>query len=186
MAASKAAVLAIDLINPFDFPGAAPLLRETRIVLPTIRRVLLRARKAGVPVLYCNDNFGRWRSDFRGNVELCAGEDAAGAPVVREVLPSPDDYFVLKPKHSAFFETPLRMLLNRLGVGRLVLVGIAADSCILATALDAHALEYEVAVVRDAVAAQTRARTRRTLRILQTDRPVRVVSARSALSWIAA
>ncbi|MFC4821482.1 cysteine hydrolase family protein [Dokdonella ginsengisoli] len=186
MTERDAAVLAIDLIHPFDFPGAVALLRETRRVVPTIRRVLHRARRAGVPVLYCNDNFGQWRSDFRGNVDLCAGEGAAGAQVVREVLPSPDDYFVLKPKHSAFFETPLRSLLNQLGVKRLVLMGIAADSCILATALDAHLLEYEVAVVRDAVASQTLARTRRALHILRTDRPVRVVAARAALSWIGA
>lgn len=186
MRGGGAAVLAIDLINPFAFPGAAALLRETRAVLPAIRRVLRRARKAGVPVLYCNDNFGQWRSDFRSNVDLCAGEAAAGADVVREVLPSPDDYFVLKPKHSAFFETPLRILLNQLGVRRLALVGIAADSCILATALDAHILEYEVAVVRDAVASQSRARTRSALEILEVDRPIRVIAARSALSWIGA
>jgi nicotinamidase-related amidase len=186
MTVGKAAVLAIDLINPFDFPGAAPLLRETRLVLPAMRRVLRRARSAGVPVLYCNDNFGQWRSDFRSNVDLCAGENAAGAQVVREVLPSPDDYFVLKPKHSAFFETPLRILLNQLGVRRLALIGVAADSCILATALDAHTLEYEVAVVRDAVASQSRIRTRRALQILKTDRPVRVVAVRAALSWIGA
>jgi nicotinamidase-related amidase len=186
MADPASAVLVIDLINPFDFPGAAPLLRETRKIVPTVRRVLRRARAAGVPVIYCNDNFGQWRSDFRSNVDLCAGEDARGAAVVREVVPAPLDYFILKPKHSAFFETPLRILLNQLGVKRLALLGIAADSCILTTALDAHIREYEVAVVRDAVAAQTPARTRQALDILRTDRPIRVVAARAALRWIGA
>src|SRR5690242_19319311 len=132
--AKTSAVLAIDLINPFVFPGASSLLRETGRILPNVRRVLRRACDAGVPVIYCNDNFGQWRSDFRSNVDLCAGEDAAGAAIVREVVPSPLDYFVLKPKHSAFFETPLRILLNQLGVKRVALVGIAADSCVLNTA----------------------------------------------------
>ncbi|MBA8885446.1 isochorismatase family cysteine hydrolase [Dokdonella fugitiva] len=186
MPAVGAAVLAIDLINPFDFPGAAPLLRETRRVLPNMRRVLRRARTAGVPVIYCNDNFGQWRSDFRSNVDLCAGEGAVGATLVREIVPSPLDYFVLKPKHSAFFETPLRILLNQLGVKRVALIGIAADSCVLNTALDAHIREYEVAVVRDAVASATSARTRRALDLLRTDRPIRVVATRAALRWLGA
>ncbi|MGN6520333.1 MAG: isochorismatase family cysteine hydrolase [Dokdonella sp.] len=184
--ASRSAVLAIDLINPFDFPGASSLLRETNRILPNVRRVLRRARAADVPVIYCNDNFGQWRSDFRSNVDLCAGEGAAGAEVVREIVPSMLDYFVLKPKHSAFFETPLRILLNQLGVKRLALVGIAADSCVLNTALDAHMREYEVAVVRDAVASETSARTRRALELLRTDRPVRVIGTRAALRWLGA
>lgn len=179
------AVLAIDLINPFDFPGAAPLLRETKRALPKIRRILRRAREAGVPVIYCNDNFGRWQSDFRSNVDLCAGEGAMGAAVVSELAPSPLDYFVLKPKHSAFFQTPLRILLDQL-VQRLALVGIAADACVLNTALDAHVRDYDVAVVRDAVAAATPARTRRALDLLRTDRPVRVIATRAALRWIGA
>ncbi|HEU4663781.1 MAG TPA: isochorismatase family cysteine hydrolase, partial [Dokdonella sp.] len=179
-------LLAIDLINPFDFPGSAALLRQARGVLPNIRRVLRRAREARVPVIYCNDNFGQWRSDFRSNVDLCTGDGAYGAEFVREVVPSPLDYFVLKPKRSAFFETPLRILLNQLGIKRLVLVGMAADACVLNTALDAHAREYEVVVVRDAVASRTRARTRRALELVRADRPVRVIAVRAALRWIGA
>jgi nicotinamidase-related amidase len=184
--ASGSAVLAIDLINPFDFPGAAALLRETNRILPNVRRILRRAREAGVPLIYCNDNFGQWRSDFRSNVDLCTGEGARGAAVVRQVVPSAVDYFILKPKHSAFFQTPLRVLLDQLGTKRLALIGVTADACILNTALDAHVREFEVAVVRDAVASQTAARTRRALDLLATDRPVRVIATRAALGWIGA
>ncbi|MBO9664014.1 isochorismatase family cysteine hydrolase [Dokdonella sp.] len=186
MSRGNSAVLAIDLINPFDYPGAVSLLRETTKALPTMRRILRRARAAGVPVIYCNDNFGQWRSDFRTNVDHCAAEGAIGAEVVRELVPAPGDYFILKPKHSAFFETPLRILLNQLTVKRIALLGIATDSCILNTALDAHMLEFEVVVVRDAVAAQTPARSRRALEVLQTDRRIRAVAARSVLRWIGA
>ena len=106
--------------------------------------------------------------------------------MVREMVPSAIDYFVLKPKHSAFFETPLRILLNQLRVKRLVIIGIAADSCVLSTALDAYILEYEVAVVSDAVAAQTLFRARRALDVLRTDRAIRIVSTRSALRRMSA
>lgn len=186
MSRGNSAVLAIDLINPFDYPGAVALLGETTKALPNIRRILRRARAAGVPVIYCNDNFGQWRSDFRTNVDHCARAGAVGAAVVRELVPAPDDYFVLKPKHSAFFETPLRLLLNQLKVKRLALTGIATDSCILNTALDAYMLEFEVAVARDAVAAQTAVRTRRALDVLRTDRQIRLIAARSVLRWIGA
>lgn len=186
MTDSRSALLAIDLINPFDFPGAISLLREVRKIVPNVCRMLRRARKAGVPVIYCNDNFGQWRSDFRSNVDFCAGEEGAGADVVRKVVPSALDYFILKPKHSAFFETPLRILLNQLRIERLVLLGIAADSCVLNTALDAHILEYEVTVVSDAVAAQSSFRARRALDVLRTDRAIRIVATRSALRWMGA
>lgn len=179
---ARSAVLAIDLINPFDYPGATPLLREMTKVLPNIRRFLGRARAAGVPVIYCNDNFGQWRSDFQATIARCAGECAIGKTIVREIIPDADDYFVFKPKHSAFVETPLRILLNQLNVRRICLLGIAADSCILATALHGYMLEFEVAVVRDAIAAETAARKRAALEVLKAGRPIRAVLARS-ITW---
>lgn len=181
--AMTTALLAIDLINPFDFDGAPALIRTTRRILPAVRRLLDRARERGAPVIYRNDNFGRWRSNFHASVAACTREDAPGAAVVRHVLPAKDDYFVLKPRHSAFFMTPLDLLLAQLHVQRLVLVGIATDSCVLATALDAHVHRYDAAVVADAVAAQTAARQRRALDLLRTDNPVAVIRLRAALGW---
>jgi len=177
------ALIAIDLINPFDFKGAAALLRQTWTILPNLRRLLQHARKVGAPVIYCNDNFGQWRSNFHANIDACAGEGAAGAELVRHLLPAPGDYFVLKPRLSAFFQTPLDLLLEQLQAKRLVLAGIAADSCVLATAIDAHMRHYEVAVASDAVAAQTTARTQRALQLMRIDNPVRVIRTRSALRW---
>lgn len=186
MPGPTSAFLIIDVINPFDFEGAAPLLRETRGIVPTLRRLLEGTRAAGIPVIYCNDNFGRWRSDFRGNVEYCAREDGKGADVVRALLPAESDYFILKPKHSAFFETPLRLLLNQLGTERLLLAGIATDSCILSTGLDAYMREFEVTVARDAVAAQSAERSRGALDILASGRGIHIRDAQAALAWLAA
>lgn len=177
----KSALLAIDLVNPFDFDGAGALMRQTRRIVPTMQRLLRHARRRGVPIVYCNDNFGQWRSDFRANVEACAGEGAAGADIVGRLLPAPGDYFVLKPRHSAFFQTPLALLLEQLEVRSVVIMGVAADACVLMTALDALMHRYEVCVVSDAVAAQTIARARRALDILRTDNPVKVIRTRAAL-----
>ena len=150
-----AALLIIDLINLFDFPGGDGLARQTRPVARRVRALRDRFRKAGSPVIYVNDNFMHWQADFREIVAICSHPDAPGADIVEQLRPEPDDYFILKPKHSAFLATPLPLLLAKLGVRRLVLTGVAADSCILATAMDAHAREFVIEIPRDGVASRS-------------------------------
>ncbi len=158
------ALLLVDVINDFDFPGSEALVKAAEAAAVPLARLAARARKAGVPVIYVNDNFGRWRSDWRSVVAQCVAEDAPGHRVARRLRPTADDYFVLKPKHSGFFSTPLDILLRYLGADTLVLAGFAADICILLTANDAYMRDYRVVVPRDCVASNTRAKTEFTLR----------------------
>jgi len=111
-----------------------------------------RARAAGVPVIYANDNFGRWRSDLRQVVERCLGDGVRGQRLAELLAPDSDDYAVLKPKHSAFFATPLDLLLDALGCTRLVVGGFTADLCVQFTAQDAYLRDLGLVVPRDAVA----------------------------------
>jgi nicotinamidase-related amidase len=108
-----------------------------------------------VPVVYVNDNFGRWRSDFRRIVSHCIDEDVRGKPVVEMLVPDEGDYFVLKPKHSGFFNTTLDLLLEYLQVETLVITGIATDACVLFTAADAYMRDLKVIIPRDCVTALT-------------------------------
>lgn len=158
------------MVNAFDFEGADALLRETRRIVPRIVSLKRRATDAGAPIIYCNDNFGDWRSDFRAVVAECSPEERPGHALVRSIAPESEDYFILKPKHSAFYETPLESLLSDLKVRRLVLCGIAGDGCVHSTATDAHIREYEAVVLRDATASQTAERNRNALRHLETTR----------------
>jgi nicotinamidase-related amidase len=105
--------------------------------------------------VYTNDNFGSWRSDFRALVEHCLNDDVPGRPVARLLRPGPDDYFVLKPRHSAFYATPLDLLLRDLGADTLILTGIAANICVLFSANDAYIRGYRVLVPADCVASNT-------------------------------
>jgi isochorismate hydrolase len=109
----KFALLLIDVINDFDFPEADQLLKHARPMARNLLRLTRRAQKAGVPVVYVNDNFGRWKSDFRRTVEHCA-HHGRGREVVELLRPEENDYFVLKPKHSGFFSTALETLLRYL------------------------------------------------------------------------
>ncbi len=152
---SGQALVLIDVINDFDFPRAEGLLRQA---LPAAQRILAlkeRAKRARLPVIYANDNFGRWRSDFRQQIEHCLARGGRARKIVELLKPDDEDYFVLKPMHSAFFSTTLEVLLERLHVGRLILTGFAADICVLYTANDAYMRDFEVVVPSDCVASET-------------------------------
>ncbi len=140
------ALIIIDMINDFEFPGGDALLAAAQPVAERIARPRLRAKQAGVPVLYVNDNFGKWRSDFQQQVRHCLDEPVRGQPVARLLEPGRDDYFILKPRHSAFYETPLDLLLTYLKVTTLILTGIAGDVCVLFTAGDAFLRDYRLFV----------------------------------------
>jgi nicotinamidase-related amidase len=152
---SPVALLLIDLINAFDFPEGDQLLRHTLPVAERVVELKRRAKEHGVPAVYVNDNFGRWRSDFRAQVENCSRPESAGRPVVEMLRPDPDDYFVLKPKHSGFFSTTLDLLLRYLGVKTVILTGIAGNNCVLFTANDAYMRDLKLYVPADCIASNT-------------------------------
>lgn len=153
--AKRTALLLIDVINAFDFPGSEPLVAAAERAAPAIQALCNRARAEGVPVIYVNDNFGQWRSDFRHTVTNCLAAKAPGRAVTQLLLPEDEDYFVLKPMHSSFYCTPLDLVLRHLDVGRLILCGFATDLCVLFTAHDAHMRRYELAVPSDCTAANS-------------------------------
>ena len=161
------ALLIIDMINTFAFEGGVALERHARKAAPQVEALRRRWTRAGQPVVFCNDNFGQWRSDFRAVVAACAEDGARGRAIAQLLQPQPDDYFVLKPKHSAFHGTPLYALLKALDVQRLVLTGIASDSCVLYTAFEAHMREYQVEIAADASATQSAVRHRRALACIE-------------------
>jgi nicotinamidase-related amidase len=152
---SDIALLIIDMINDLDFPEGEELLAHA---LPAARRIAAlkdRANEAGIPVIYVNDNFGRWRSNFHAQVEHCLGDGVCGKPIVELLRPGEDDYFVLKPMHSGFFSTTLDVLLKYLEVKTVILVGIAANICVLFTANDAYTRDFHLAVPEDCVASNS-------------------------------
>ena len=174
----RSAVLILDMISEFRFPDAAPVLRGAQQVAPAIARLKTRARGAKVPIIYVNDTVGEWESDPREFVRRCLAPRALGREVVEKIQPDLDrDYFMFKPKHSAFFGTPLESLLGELAVRRLVLTGITAHQCVLFTAMDAHVREYEIVMPADCVGSGARTETRHALFIAQRALDARVAAA---------
>jgi len=151
------ALLLIDVVNAFDFPGAERMLDRAEAAATRIAALKRRVKAAGYPVVYCNDHFGQWRENFEEMVERYCDEDAPGCRIVRKLRPDSDDYFVLKPRHSAFFETPLPTLLDRFGAHTLILTGYAGDICVLASAMDAHLREFRLVIPEDCTASEDEA-----------------------------
>lgn len=161
------AMLILDLISDFEFEDGRRLLRTA---LPAARRIAAlkqRVRAAGIPVIYVNDNFGRWRSDFRQLVRHCSRDGSRGAPIVQLLLPGPEDYFILKPKHSGFFATALDTLLRYLGAQRLIITGASSHQCVLFTANDAYVRDMELQIPRDCICAPGATDTRLALQYFQ-------------------
>jgi nicotinamidase-related amidase len=162
----KTALLLIDFINDFEFEGAErvfPAALEAARASAALKR---RAKASGVPVVYCNDNFGRWRSDFHSQLEHCLREGVRGCAIAELLRPEKDDYFVLKPRHSGFHSSALDLLLRHLGVRALVLAGVAGDFCVLFTAHDAYMRDFRLLVPGDCVASDSEEDNRFALRHL--------------------
>jgi nicotinamidase-related amidase len=152
---SPCALLLIDVINDLEFEGGDQLLRYAAPAAERAAALKRRAHAAGIPVIYANDNFGRWRSDFHQVIEHCLHDGVRGQVLAEQLQPQPEDYFVLKPRHSAFFATPLSPLLEYLGARTLILAGLAADMCVLLTAADAYLRHYKLYVPQDCSASES-------------------------------
>ncbi|HEX8150578.1 MAG TPA: isochorismatase family cysteine hydrolase [Pyrinomonadaceae bacterium] len=149
---SNVALLLIDVINDLEFESGGELLKHALPMAERLAALKRRAKEAGVPVVYVNDNFGKWQSDFKKILEHCLEGDVRGRPVVELLRPEEDDYFVLKPKHSGFFSTTLDILLDYLQAKTLVLTGLTGDICVLFTAHDAYMRDFNLVIPSDCVA----------------------------------
>lgn len=154
LAASPTVLLLVDFINPLDFDGADALAPSALAAARATDRLRREAARSGVQTLYANDNYGLWRSDFKAVLARCRARRGAAAEIAERLLPRRGDLTILKPRHSAFYATPLDLLLRQLRCKRLVIAGIAADNCVLFSAMDAYLRGYALWVPQDCVAAE--------------------------------
>jgi nicotinamidase-related amidase len=145
------ALLVVDMLNPYEHPEADRLAERVAAALPGVETLLRRAGEAETPVIYVNDNYGDWNSSSE---ELArSAREGAHPELVEPVLPTEGQSFVIKARHSTFYETPLEYLLDQMGIGRIVFAGQVTEQCILYSALDAHVRHFDVVIPTDAVAA---------------------------------
>lgn len=160
---SDTVLVIVDMISCWQFPDGHAVEAQAAKIAPRIARLKARSVERGIPVVYANDNSGQWRSDFKFVVAESLASATPGADITRRLEPRPEDYFVLKPKHSAFFATPLEILLDHLRAKRLIVTGVTGDQCVLSTAADARMRDLDVVVPADGIASLTPERNHRAL-----------------------
>jgi nicotinamidase-related amidase len=176
---AKTALIVIDMINTYDHDDAELLIPSVKTSLPSVTRLLAHARQREVPVIYVNDNFGQWRSHHGEILETALR--GPHADLVRPVAPDETSLFVIKARHSIFFETPLGYLLNQQGVDHVVLCGEVTEQCVLYSALDAHIRHLNVTVPRDAVAHIHQDLAEAALRMMERNMGARITNADDVL-----
>ena len=147
---SRTALIVVDMLNAYEHADAERLTRSVERALPAMERLIARAADRDVLTIYVNDNFGAWNSN-RDEL-LRSALEGRFRHLVEPIKPTDDALFVVKARHSIFFQTPLEYLLGQEEVDRVVLVGQVTEQCILYSALDAYIRHIDVVVPRDAVA----------------------------------
>lgn len=146
----KTAILFIDLINDFEFQHGPSLLKECYTMLPNILRLKAYANKHNLPIIYINDHYKLWQADLNRIINQCTTDQ--NKAFLEQIAPTESDYFLIKPKHSAFHQTALQALLVELNVNHLIISGVAGNICVLFTANDAYMREYTLHVPSDCIA----------------------------------
>jgi nicotinamidase-related amidase len=145
-----AALIVVDMLNPYEHEDAAPLTASVQQMLDDLRDLIAAARKEGLRVVYVNDNHGDWTAGPKDIAQRALS--GARPDLIESVLPPDDAPFIIKARHSIFYETLLEYLLQREEINRFVLAGQVTEQCILYSALDGYVRHFEVVIPTDAVA----------------------------------
>jgi len=173
---SSTVLLILDMLSRFDFPDGLATARAATKIAPRIAKLRERARQARITVIFANDNPGRWRSNSAELLRAVGAADSRGRRVIEMLRPEESDYLVLKPRHSAFYATPLDVILESIGAKTLVLTGVSSHQCVLFTANDAHVRSFELVVPSDCIGAPAAAQTRLALSYLRKALSARVTT----------
>lgn len=155
---SETVLVIVDFINPMQFPGAPALLAGAMEAARATERLKRRLSREGATVIYANDNYGIWRSDFKELLGRCKALPGLRGKIASMLEPQPCDLTILKPLHSAFHGTPLEHLLRQMQTRNLVIAGLSADMCVHLTATDAYMRGFKVWVPSNCTAAESPAR----------------------------
>ncbi|WP_067730483.1 isochorismatase family cysteine hydrolase [Oceanobacillus damuensis] len=149
---TNTAVVFVDIINDFKFDGGEDLYQNTKKILPNLIKLRQYAKDNGLPIIYVNDHYQLWQADFSKIIEKCKNEKSRD--IIEPLTPDDRDYFLIKPQHSAFFQTPLQSLLTELERTHLIMAGIAGDICILFSAQDAYMNKFNVRIPENCMASE--------------------------------
>ena len=164
---ADAVFLLVDVINDLSFPGNENLVRGSQNLAQAIVKLKRRCQRAKLPTIYVNDNHGKWRSNFAAVLQHCMRAEAPGRGMVKLLMPDDSDYVVLKPKHSAFFGTPLETILQYIGARTVILAGLTTNACVMITAGELYVRDFRIIIPSDCVAALSDSDQRESLKLMK-------------------
>lgn len=147
-------LLLVDFINPLEFEGINRLAPGALAAARATHALRERLWREGVPVIFANDNYDLWQSNFAAMVRHCLHMPGQVGEMTQLIAPGPRDIAILKPRHSAFYGTPLELLRDHMQVEELIITGLATDICVLMTAMDAYLRNYRTWVPADCTTAE--------------------------------
>lgn len=153
--APRNAFLIIDVLNDLEFDGGERVLPWAKRLVKPLLAMISRARRRGDLIVYINDTFDIWDGKASTILAYATRPGARGRQISQRLKPKKSDLFVVKPRHSAFFGTPLSIILEDHGIHRVVLAGLATNLCVLITAHDASMHGYPIVVLSDCCAAES-------------------------------
>jgi nicotinamidase-related amidase len=148
----KFALLIVDMINDFDFPKGRQLAAHTKHIVPSILTLKKHCQSNDIPIIYINDHYKLWKADIELIIDHAHND--ISAPIIQQMKPDHSDYFLIKPKHSAFYGTGLNTLLHELDTNTVIITGLAGNICVFFTANDAYMREFDVFVPKDTIASE--------------------------------
>ncbi len=174
------ALLVIDMLNPYEHEDAEPLMKSVEAALPPLKRLISAASERENCLVYVNDNYSDWSA---GRPEIIQRALSGAAPrLVEPILPEHQVPFVLKARHSIFYQTPLEYMLRQADVDRVVLAGQVTEQCVLYSALDAYVRHFQVVLPRDAVAHIHEDLAEAALQMMETNMRAEITSVQECIS----
>jgi nicotinamidase-related amidase len=150
----KPALIIIDMVKDyFDDSHPIPLTRMAKAIIDPINRLISIFRDQGWPVVFSTDSFQNEDFFFTSKMKPHAITGTPGAEVIDELDKQPQDYWLPKPRMSAFFKTGLENWLRERNVTLCAVAGIATPYCVLTTVLDAVNHDFKAVLLEDCSAA---------------------------------
>jgi nicotinamidase/pyrazinamidase len=165
----QTALVVVDVQNDFADPQGSLFVKGAAAILPLVNAEVRIATEAGALVVYTQDWHPETTPHFAKDggiwpVHCVAGTWGAAfhpalsvaGPSVHKGTSGEDGYSgftVRDPTSGETTPTELEGLLRERDITNVVVVGLATDYCVSATAIDAASLGFETEVLQDAIAA---------------------------------
>lgn len=148
----RRALLVIDLLNDFLNRWHE---KERAVLISQTNQLIDHFRAAELPIIWIRQEFEPDLSD--AFLEMQEKEiritirGTVGAEICSQLHQYDDDPVVIKKRYSAFFQTPLEAILERLDISELTLAGINTHACVRMTAIDAYQRDFKVIIASECV-----------------------------------